>query len=62
MQIKLLPAGEPLIPEFDLSVEDETMTLQFSEVLPVGDAELTIEFSGELNDKMRGFYRSKCSK
>lgn len=62
VQIKLLPAGESLIPQFSLSTEDETLTLQFPEVLPVGDAELTIEFIGELNDKMKGFYRSKYIK
>lgn len=60
--LKLLPAGESLIPEFKLSAEDETLTLLFRETLPVGDAELTIEFSGELNAKMKGFYRSKYAK
>lgn len=59
VQIKLLPAGESLVPEYLLSIEDETLTLQFIEALPVGNAELVVEFIGELNDKMKGFYRSK---
>lgn len=39
--------------------EDETITLSFDEIIPSGEAELDIEFAGELNDKMKGFYRSK---
>ncbi len=60
--IKLLPDGQLITPDFVISVEDETLTLQFPDMLPVSDAELTIEFNGELNDKMKGFYRSKCVK
>ncbi|MCE9549320.1 M1 family metallopeptidase, partial [Candidatus Nomurabacteria bacterium] len=37
----------------------ETATFIFSKVIPVGKIKLTIVFSGILNDKMRGFYRSK---
>lgn len=48
-----------MTPETKISPEDETITLKFKEVLPVGDGELFFEFSGELNDKMKGFYRSK---
>ncbi|KAK9465000.1 peptidase family M1-domain-containing protein [Lipomyces arxii] len=41
----------------------ETVTLKLSEPLPVEavSVALTIEFSGILNDKMAGFYRSKYS-
>ena len=38
--------------------EAETATFEFGEELAVGAASLDIEFSGELNDKLRGFYRS----
>lgn len=38
--------------------EEETARFQFSEELPAGEATLAIEFKGELNDKLRGFYRS----
>jgi len=36
----------------------ETVTLQFGKKFKKGPAELDIEFSGELNDKMHGFYRT----
>ena len=39
--------------------EEETVTLQFSGDLPVGPARLRLEFTGELNDKLHGFYRSR---
>ena len=39
-------------------VEKETVSFDFAEAIPVGSAELAIEFTGELNDKLRGFYRS----
>lgn len=43
----------------DEKPEDELITLEFEEVISPGEADLEIEFSGELNDKMKGFYRSK---
>lgn len=42
-----------------ISVEDETLTLSFGETIPVGEGSLELHFVGELNDKMKGFYRSK---
>jgi puromycin-sensitive aminopeptidase len=40
--------------------EQETANLLFSKPLPVSsNAVLDMEFTGELNDKMKGFYRSK---
>lgn len=40
--------------------ELEVVNLLFSKALPVsGNAILDMEFTGELNDKMKGFYRSK---
>lgn len=38
----------------------ETATLKFPKVLDAGsDGRLHLEFIGNLNDKMKGFYRSK---
>jgi len=37
----------------------ETVTLSFSDTIPAGPASLEIKFTGELNDKLRGFYRSE---
>ncbi|XP_046484591.1 puromycin-sensitive aminopeptidase isoform X1 [Neodiprion pinetum] len=44
-----------------LSVEAETATIKFSKILPIGDKVgfIGFVFTGELNDKMKGFYRSK---
>ncbi|CAB0004391.1 unnamed protein product, partial [Nesidiocoris tenuis] len=53
--------GSQLTPTVKLNAEDETLTLSFEEELTKGSAELQIEFTGELNDKMRGFYRSTAS-
>lgn len=39
-------------------IEDNTVTLKFKEMLPVGQGTLKITFVGCLNDKMAGFYRS----
>lgn len=39
--------------------ENETAILTFNEELAVGEAELHIDFKGDLNSKMKGFYRSK---
>lgn len=44
----------------DISSSEETATLVFSEKLPMGrSGYLSLEFIGEINDKMKGFYRSK---
>lgn len=40
--------------------ESEVVNLLFSKPLPVSQtATLSMQFTGELNDKMKGFYRSK---
>ncbi|XP_032596884.1 puromycin-sensitive aminopeptidase isoform X2 [Drosophila grimshawi] len=42
------------------SKENETATLEFTNQIPAGTAGvLHMSFTGELNDKMKGFYRSK---
>lgn len=45
--------------EVRLEPTDETAVIVFDKKLPVGDACLYCEFTGEINDKMKGLYRSK---
>lgn len=51
--------NELIASDISFSTEQETATLTFPSELPVGDAQLDLTFSGTLNDKMKGFYRSK---
>ncbi|XP_048416286.2 puromycin-sensitive aminopeptidase [Stegostoma tigrinum] len=44
---------------FNYQNEDEKVTLSFPSALQKGHGMLKIDFVGELNDKMKGFYRSK---
>ncbi|KAF7047190.1 hypothetical protein CFC21_056144 [Triticum aestivum] len=39
--------------------EDEILVLGFGRELPLGEGVLSMDFTGTLNDQMRGFYRSK---
>ena len=43
----------------DFDAKEETVTFTFVDKLLPSDASLYIKFTGELNDKLRGFYRSK---
>lgn len=44
--------------EYDTGLE--TVTFKFNEALPKGSSgTLKMEFDGSINDKMKGFYRSK---
>ena len=53
------PDGEATAPiETVLDEAVETVTFRFDSPVPAGEARLDIEFTGELNDKLRGFYRS----
>ncbi|XP_021928261.1 puromycin-sensitive aminopeptidase isoform X3 [Zootermopsis nevadensis] len=45
--------------DINISVEDERLILSFGEPIPVGEGSLELHFTGELNDKMKGFYRSQ---
>ncbi|CAD6215605.1 GSCOCG00000417001-RA-CDS [Cotesia congregata] len=46
--------------KIDLLPADETAVLTFPEKLPVGkDGSLNFDFVGQINDKMKGLYRSK---
>ena len=40
-------------------VKNETATFIFGKTLPKGKGQLKLKFKGVLNDKMRGFYRSR---
>lgn len=42
-----------------LNEESEVATIKFSEPLKVGTGKLHINYTGILNDKLKGFYRSK---
>jgi len=56
-------AGKGSAKEFALRIsydeKAETATFAFPRKIPRGDLELRLIFSGILNDKMRGFYRSR---
>ena len=43
----------------NLDSDTETVALVFDEPVQAGPAQLEIRFTGELNDKLRGFYRSQ---
>ena len=46
--------------KIEISVPEETVTLVFPEKLPLGKSGyLSLDFVGEINNKMKGFYRSK---
>ncbi|KAH9630426.1 hypothetical protein HF086_016964 [Spodoptera exigua] len=52
--------SEPITPiEVRLNTADETATILFDRPLEEGEATLHCEFKGEINDKMKGLYRSK---
>lgn len=50
---KLTPTGTKL------STEDETVTFKFGSPISLGSYSLDLAFKGEINDKMKGLYRSK---
>jgi len=53
-----LPGGKMLPGSARLDSDNEQATLDFPDTLPSGLCELQISFSGILNDKLHGFYRS----
>ena len=44
---------------FSFNVDDETVCIEFPNKLTEKSGPIHIEYSGVLNDQMRGFYRSK---
>ncbi|TSC74575.1 MAG: puromycin-sensitive aminopeptidase [Parcubacteria group bacterium Gr01-1014_44] len=60
VRLWLLDKDAPSFPtEVCLDSKAETATFVFNEEIPVGGASLEIDYTGVLNDKMAGFYRSK---
>ncbi|MCH7786215.1 MAG: M1 family metallopeptidase, partial [Chloroflexi bacterium] len=54
-----LADGSTLTPQsISLDESEETVTFEFDSTIPTGAARLDIEFTGELNDRLHGFYRS----
>jgi puromycin-sensitive aminopeptidase len=45
--------------DISLDKPNETATFRFDSAIPAGVARLQIKFTGELNDRLRGFYRSR---
>ncbi len=58
---KLLPEGDLLKPQFQLSPKNATLVLILLNQLQKGEAQLTIAYTGILNDERVGFYRSSYS-
>ncbi len=52
------PDGEPASGEVSYDPAAETVTITFPQELRPGEATLSISFTGILNDRLRGFYRS----
>ncbi|HEV7702610.1 MAG TPA: M1 family metallopeptidase [Candidatus Paceibacterota bacterium] len=51
--------GKKIFAKIFYDTKKETATFIFSKSIPAGKAKLVLVFRGILNDKMRGFYRSK---
>ncbi|CAG2101681.1 unnamed protein product [Medioppia subpectinata] len=52
--------GKPLTSEtIENNAETEVTAIRFAETLSAGPGVLKLEFTGTLNDKLKGFYRSK---
>jgi len=51
--------GEELKAVVEINKEDEKLSLKLEKKVRVGSAVVKYSFTGTLNDKMRGFYRSK---
>uniref|UniRef100_A0A8W8IJS7 Aminopeptidase n=1 Tax=Magallana gigas TaxID=29159 RepID=A0A8W8IJS7_MAGGI len=59
---KAADAGDQnLKAEVKFEPENASVVLSFPSALQPGSGQLCIDFTGELNDKMKGFYRSKYS-
>ncbi|MCY4583531.1 MAG: M1 family metallopeptidase, partial [Chloroflexi bacterium] len=51
-------AGTSVAEAIEYDEEQERVTLRFPSPLPAGQAVLSLDFTGVLNDQLRGFYRS----
>jgi puromycin-sensitive aminopeptidase len=57
IEIVTAKAGDQFA-QISYNTKDETATFTFTKPIPKGKIELSLVFTGILNDKMRGFYRS----
>ena len=57
-RVQLHNGQEIDVTSIDYQPETERVSFTLASELPLGAADLIIDFSGELNDKLRGFYRS----
>jgi len=55
----VLPDGTTLRADAQADEDAERATIAVNGEVPVGKAELRLEFTGTLNDQLRGFYRSR---
>ena len=61
-ECSLQHSGATVVPtQVNLNKDDETCTLVFEDVIPVGPAVLSMSFKGIHNDEMCGFYRTKVT-
>ena len=61
-ECSLQHSGATFVPtQVNLNKDDETCTLVFEDVIPVGPAVLIMSFKGIHNDEMAGFYRTKVT-
>lgn len=60
IEIETVRIGE-MFGRVSYNEKSETATFSFPQFIPKGKVRLTLVFKGILNDKMRGFYRSKYS-
>ena len=61
-ECSLQHSGASFVPtQVNLNKDDETCTLVFEDVIPVGPAVLSMSFKGIHNDEMAGFYRTKVT-
>ncbi len=59
--VRITAAGRTQTAKVTEDVPHETVTLTVPERVPAGDATIAIEFLGQLNDKLRGFYLSRAN-
>ncbi len=57
-QVIVSAGGKTQTAQVKTDPQSETATLTVPEQIPAGKAQIRIRYTGELNDKLRGFYRS----
>lgn len=60
--VTIQPRGPQQIGSVSMDAEKQQATFTFPENVPAGDAVIEINFTGILNNKLRGFYLSKTAK